>query len=138
LKRRSLIVVIVAVLTAGCRFVPGHRVGAAPAPPPTPTPIIPRHGEVVIAAWAEPRTIARSGGQVQIVVRVQRAGDGAYPGVQVTTQADHGTLASEGRPLVTDADGMIHDRLTTKASTQVIVQVGDMRYRFKVALRAAP
>jgi hypothetical protein len=131
---------VLIVLAASCRFAPGRTPPSPPSTPslpPTPRPIIPRHGEVDIAAWAEPRSVPAGGGQVQIIVRVKRVGDGPYAGVQVTTQSDYGTLLSAGKPLVTDRDGMARDRLTTKSHTLVIVQVGDMRYRFKVPVRAA-
>jgi hypothetical protein len=88
----------------------------------------------VIAAWTEPRQLPPGGGQVQILIRVQRAEGGAYPGVQVRLQATSGRLFSDGRPLVTDAQGMTRDRLTADRPTEIAVQVGDTRYRFQVGM----
>jgi hypothetical protein len=52
----------------------------------------------------------------------------------VQLHADYGSLYSDGRALVTDAKGLARDRLTANRPCEVIVQVGDMRYRFTVSL----
>jgi hypothetical protein len=94
----------------------------------------PRRSEIVIAAWTEPAQLPRGGGQVQVLVRVQRVGGGAYPGVQVRLRATTGTLFSSGRPLITDVQGMTRDRLTAKKAAEITVQAADTVYRFKVAM----
>jgi hypothetical protein len=112
--------------------LPADTPAAPPSPAPTPTPIIPRRSEIVIAAWTEPRYLPQGGGPVQILVRVRRVGGGPYPGVQVQVQTSAGSLFSAGRPLVTDVQGMCRDRLTTNRPANVVVQIGDTRYRLKV------
>jgi hypothetical protein len=99
--------------------------------------VVPKRGEIVIAAWTEPRQLPRGGGQVQVLVRVQRVGGGAYPGVQVRMSTNAGKLFSAGGPLVTDAQGMTRDRLTSRRPASIVVQIGDTRYRFKVAMASA-
>jgi hypothetical protein len=123
------------LLTAGCQSLPWSRERATPPVSPTSPAIVPKRGEVVIAAWAEPRSLPRRGGQAQILVRVQRVGGGSYPGVQVRLRTSEGRLFSDGQALMTDAAGMIRDRLTAAKPAQITVQVGDMRYRFKVDVR---
>ena len=85
-----------------------------------------------MAAWAEPRQLPSRGGQVQILIRIRRPNGQPYAGVQVRVRANTGTLFSGGHPLVTDANGMTRDRLTSRREAEVIVQVGDTRYRFKI------
>jgi hypothetical protein len=129
LKRTRL--AIVCFLLCGCA-VSQNR----PAPPAeSPTPIIPKRGEIVIAAWTEPRYLPRGGGVLQVIVRVQRVGGEAYPGVQVQLQTNAGNLYSAGRPLVTDAQGMCRDRLTASQAAELVVRIGDTRYRFRVTPR---
>jgi hypothetical protein len=130
LKPARALVLAIVLAPAACRHLPW--LGDDRPPATASTPIVPRRGEVVIAAWAEPRQIPKGGGEVRIVVRVQRVGGEAYPGVQVQLQTTKGTLASAGRPLVTDAHGLAHDRLTSRRPAEIAVRVGDMRYRFKV------
>jgi hypothetical protein len=133
--RRALAVFSVFLLCA-CGIV--HRRPSGPAASPTPIPLIPKRSEIVIAAWTEPRHLPRGGGSVQVLVRVQRVGGGAYPGVQVRLQTNAGRLASAGEPLVTDAQGMCRDRLTTSRPAQLVVRIGDTRYRFKVTPHSEP
>jgi hypothetical protein len=117
----------------GCGVMPRRPPAiAGPTEAPSPAPIIPQRGEIVIAAWTEPRHLPRGGGPVQVLVRVQRVGGGPYRGVQVRLETDAGKLFSAGRPLVTDAQGMCRDRLTTRRPAQLVVRIGDTRYRFKV------
>jgi hypothetical protein len=132
LTRVWTIVIVLASVSAACRHLPWRGDDRPPAA--STTPIVPRRGEIVIAAWAEPRQIPRGGGEVRIVVRVQRVGGEQYPGVQVQLRTNSGTLASAGKPLVTDAHGLAHDRLTSRRPAEVVVRVGDMRYRFKIAM----
>lgn len=88
--------------------------------------------EIVLAAWSEPSSLPSGGGQVQILVRVQRRGGTPFPGVEVRLAASTGTLYSGGRVLVTDARGMTRDRLTTRRSARITLNAGGTRYRFDV------
>jgi hypothetical protein len=125
LRRLLPLVVVAALLTPACPLLGKKAV------------VVPKRGEIVIAAWTEPRQLPRGGGQVQVLVRVQRVGGGPYPGVQVRLSTNAGTLFSAGSALVTDAQGMTRDRLTSKRAASVLVQIGDTRYRFKVAMASA-
>jgi hypothetical protein len=129
----------VLLVLSGCGVV-AHRPPAASATAPraetpTPLPVIPKRGEIVIAAWTEPRYLPRGGGVVQVLVRVQRVGGDPYPGVQVQLHTNVGTLFSAGKPLATDVQGMCRDRLTTSRPAELVVLIGDTRYRFNVAPR---
>ena len=88
--------------------------------------------EVAVAAWAEPSKLPPGGGQVQVLVRIRRPNGEPYPGVQVRLKASEGTLFSAGRTLVTDAQGMTRDRLTSRRSAQIVVLVGDTRHKFRI------
>ncbi len=87
---------------------------------------------IVVSAWAEPRELPAGGGQAQILVRVQRQGGSRFPGVEVRLHASEGRLFSEGRTLVTDAQGMTRDRLTAHKSVTIALNAGGTRYRFQV------
>ena len=87
---------------------------------------------IVVAAWAEPRGLPAGGGQAQILIRVQKPGGARFPGVEVRLRASKGTLYSGGQTLVTDAQGMTRDRLTTHTSVIVTLNAGGTRYRFRV------
>jgi hypothetical protein len=119
-------------LLSGCGALTRRPAASDPPGGPTPVPIIPQRSEIVLAAWTEPRHLPRGGGPVQVLVRVQRVGGGPYPGVQVRLATNAGSLFSAGRPLVTDAQGMCRDRLTTRRPAELVVRIGDTRYRFKV------
>ena len=94
--------------------------------------------EVVVAAWAEPTQLPASGGQVQILVRIRRPNGAPYPGVQVRLRSSKGRLFSNGKPLVTDAQGMTRDRLTSRHASDIVVVVSDTRHRFRVPLALEP
>ncbi len=87
---------------------------------------------IVVAAWAEPRELPPGGGSAQILVRIQRRGGARFPGVEVRLRASHGSLFSGGRTLVTDAQGMTRDRLTTQRTATVTMNAGGTRYRFQL------
>jgi hypothetical protein len=87
---------------------------------------------IVVAAWAEPRHLAEGGGQAQIMVRVQKKGGARFAGVEVRLTTSEGALYSAGKLLVTDAQGMTRDRLTTRKSSVVTLNAGGTRYRFQV------
>jgi hypothetical protein len=117
--KRVLFFVLLGLPTLACQSLPWNA---------------PKRSEIVIAAWTEPTVIPRGGGPVSVLVRVQRVGGGPYPGVQVRLRTSTGRLTSGGKPLVTDSQGMTRDRLTAKKPAELLVQVGDTRYRFKVAM----
>ncbi len=87
---------------------------------------------IVVAAWAEPQMLPPGGGQAQILIRVQKRGGARFPGVEVRLRASRGSLYSGGRTLVTDAQGMTRDRLTTHQTAVVTLNAGGTRYRFRV------
>ena len=86
----------------------------------------------MVAAWAEPKRLPPGGGQVQILVRVQKRGGRRYPGVEVRLRTSTGALYSGGRVLVTDSQGMTRDRLTAHRSATITMNAGGTRYRFEV------
>jgi hypothetical protein len=146
--RRSLLAGLAGLLLLGsCATLGGRREPPPPPPPPpgeplTPEPPAPRDEEplpvkrveepIVVAAWAEPRELPKGGGQVQILVRIQKPGGKRFPGVEVRLRAKPGSLYSGGRVLVTDARGMTRDQLTTRETAIVTLNAGGTRYRFRV------
>ncbi len=93
---------------------------------------------IVVAAWAEPRVLPAGGGQAQILIRVQKEGGARFPGVEVRLRVSSGSLFSGGRTLVTDAQGMTRDRLTTHSSAVVTLNAGGTRYSFQVPVGRQP
>ncbi len=93
---------------------------------------------IVVAAWAEPRYLPEGGGQAQILVRVQKRGGSRFPGVEVRLRASEGKLFSGGRTLVTDAEGMTRDRLSTHKTSIITLNAGGTRYRFQVPVGEEP
>jgi hypothetical protein len=89
---------------------------------------------IVVAAWAEPKRLPPWGGQVQILVRVQKSGGRRYPGVEVRLATSTGALFSKGAVLVTDSQGMTRDRLTAQEAATITLNAGGTRYRFQVPL----
>jgi hypothetical protein len=134
------------LLLASCTTLGGQREPPPPPPPPgeplNPEPPAPPEEEplpvkrveepIVVAAWAEPRELPRGGGQAQILVRIQKPGGKRFPGVEVRLRARPGSLYSGGRVLVTDAQGMTRDRLTTRETAIITLNAGGTRYRFRV------
>jgi hypothetical protein len=135
--RRALAVAALALMVIACQTF-GGRPGAPPessTSPPTPVEPVPVkkvEEELVIAAWAEPKRLPSKGGQVQVLVRVQKRGGARYPGVEVSLGASTGSLYSAGRILMTDSEGMTRDRLTTHKTATVTLNAGGTRYRFLV------
>lgn len=152
--RFALLVLLACLGSAGCKSF-GGRSGPPPPPPPPPvtagTPLTPEPAGppaaeateeylpvekvsdlVVVAAWAEPKQLPAGGGQTQILVRIQKSGGRRYPGVQVRLKASTGTLYSKGSVLVTDAQGMTRDQLTTRTTAIITLNAGGTRYRFLV------
>jgi hypothetical protein len=136
--RCVLAVPALALMVIACQTV-GGRPGAPPEAsstlPPTPVEPVPVKKvdeELVIAAWAEPKRLPSKGGQVQVLVRVQKRGGARFPGVEVSLGASTGSLYSAGRILMTDSAGMTRDRLTTHKTATVTLNAGGTRYRFQV------
>jgi hypothetical protein len=135
------------LVSASCATLGGRgEPPPPPSPPPgqalTPEPPVPPDDEplpvkaveepIVVAAWAEPRELPPGGGQAQILVRIQKPGGRRFPGVEVRLRASPGSLYSSGRVLVTDAQGMTRDRLTTRKTAVITLNAGGTRYRFRV------
>ena len=145
------LLVLCAAVSLSCA---GRRYEPPPPPPPppgqalTPEPPAPPDEEplpvkavsepFVVAAWAEPRQLPAGGGQVQILVRIQKSGGRRFPGVEVRLRTSSGALYSSGRVLVTDAQGMTRDRLTARKSAVITLNAGGTRYRFPVPVTEAP
>ena len=152
--RRRLLVALACVLVAGsCSTLGGRREPPPPPPPPpgeplTPEPPVEAEDEplpvkrveepIVVAAWAEPKVLPPGGGQAQILVRIQKPGGKRFPGVEVRLRTRPGSLYSGGRVLVTDAQGMTRDRLTTRKTAVIVLNAGGTRYRFPVPVAQAP
>jgi len=151
--RFAVLVVLWALVFASCATFGGRREPPPPPPPPpgqalTPEPPAPADDEplpvrvaeepIVVAAWAEPRQLPAGGGQVQVIVRIQKQGGRRFPGVEVRLRASPGSLYSGGRVLVTDDRGMTRDRLTTRKTAVVTLNAGGTRYRFQVPVAEAP
>lgn len=131
---RRALVVLSSSLLAGCSLFNPQPQATPPPPPGEPLPVQVLPEEVVVAAWSEPRTLLRGGGEAQILVRVQRRGGAPYPGVEVRLATTAGTLFSQGAILLTDARGMTRDRLTTRQPAIVTLNAGGTRYRFHVGV----
>jgi hypothetical protein len=88
--------------------------------------------QIVVAAWAEPKSLPAGGGQVQLLVRVQKRGGAAYPDVEVRFKTSTGSLFSGGKVLTTDKLGLTRDRLTAKKTATITLNAGGTRYTFQV------
>jgi hypothetical protein len=148
LKRRASLLVClagVALLGPACATL-HHEPPPGPAPPrgealppepglangDDPGPVKEVQGPIVVAAWAEPRQLPAGGGQAQVIVRVQKNGGARLSGVEVRLSTSAGALYSAGRVLMTDAQGMTRDRLTTHKPSVITLNAGGTRYRFQV------
>jgi hypothetical protein len=109
----------------------GHRA------PDEPLPVKTVEEPIVVAAWSEPKKLPAGGGQSQILVRIQKRGGLRFPGVEVRLATSAGSLFSAGRVLVTDAQGMTRDRLTTRKAAVITLNAGGTRDRFKVPVGEA-
>ncbi len=138
---------IVMALAPGCRTIRKPESAGVPVPSPQPAPpaeIEPARGEdpqlvvkkvteqIVVAAWAEPKALPEGGGQAQLLVRVQKRGGAAYPGVEVRFKTSTGSLYSGGKILTTDKLGLTRDRLTAKKTATITLNAGGTRYTFQV------
>ncbi len=154
LRSHALRLVVLVACATGLVSCAAHRHGPPPPPPPppgqplTPEPAAPPEEialpvkavqePIVVAAWAEPRQLPAGGGQSQILVRIQKKGGRRFPGVEVRLATSAGSLYSGGRVLVTDAQGMTRDRLTTRKTAIITLNAGGTRYRFQVQAAEAP
>jgi hypothetical protein len=150
--RLCLLAALVNLLVSGSCATFGGRGEPPPPPPPgqalTPEPTVSPEDEplpvkaveepIVVAAWAEPRELPPGGGQAQILVRIQKPGGRRFPGVEVRLRASPGSLYSNGRVLVTDAQGMTRDRLTARKTAVITLNAGGTRYRFRVPVAESP
>jgi hypothetical protein len=158
----ALILPFVCLSLASCgKLGSGRKYPPPPPPPPSSTPGEPLTPEplpeavpqarreeplpvktvadpIVVAAWAEPKHLPPWGGQVQILVRVQKRGGRRYPGVEVRLVTSTGTLFSKGGVLVTDSQGMTRDRLTAQEAATITLNAGGTRYRFQIPLAETP
>jgi len=155
IRVRPLLLAPAVLWLAGCSVLRKPEVvrppAGEPAPPPPPVqePAKPPEEEpslavkkvpeaIVVAAWAEPKRLPSGGGQAQLLVRVQKRGGVAYPGVEVRFRASDGTLYSHGQVLVTNAQGLTRDRLTTRKTAKVTLNAGGTRYTFTVPVGDEP
>ena len=126
------------LLSPACRSAPPRT--RPEEPPPTEQPLIVKKVEIdiIVAAWAEPSRLPFGGGDVQILVRVQKRGGVPVAGVEVRLATSEGSLFSGGRLLVTDARGMTRDRLSARKAANVTLNAGGTRYSFRVAVSPKP
>jgi hypothetical protein len=124
---------------AGCRSAP-PRQPYEPPPPPSeePLPVKRVDIDIIVAAWAEPSRLPYGGGDAQILVRVQKRGGIPVAGVEVRLATSQGSLFSNGHVLVTDVRGMTRDRLSTRKTTNVVLNAGGTRYSFRVPVDSKP
>ena len=132
--RRALVAVAVAVLPA-CGLFRGDAPRAPEAPVPTPLPPLAQAVEpVLVRAWAEPRQLPPAGGQTQLIVLARKRNGDPFEGVEVRFTTTAGTLYSQSRVLLTDANGRTRDRLTTRDPAVVTVDVGGSVQTIPVAV----
>jgi len=134
LTQRALIVfILIAAPACGVFRDSGPR--APEAPEPTPLPSVARAPQPVVArAWAEPRQLPPAGGQTQILVLARKRNGDPFEGVEVQVQTSEGTLFSASGILTTDAAGRTRDRLTTRRSGVVTVNVGGATHKIEVTV----
>jgi hypothetical protein len=135
-SRRALLVVAVAVLPA-CGLFRGDGQGprAPEAPAATPLPPLAQAVEpVLVRAWAEPRQLPPAGGQTQIIVLARKRNGDPFEGVEVRFTTTAGSLYSQSKVLLTDANGRTRDRLTTRDPAVVTVNVGGSVQTIPVAV----
>ena len=135
--QRALIVLILIAAPACGLFRSGPPPQGPPTPEPTPLPSVARAPAPVVArAWAEPRQLPPAGGQTQIIVLARKRNGDPFEGVEVQVRTSEGTLFSASRILTTDAAGRTRDRLTTRRSALVTVNVGGAIHKIEVAVAA--
>jgi hypothetical protein len=127
-RSRPLLIALILIAAPSCGLFRDSAPRAPEAPPtpaPTPLPPVARASErALVRAWAEPRQLPPAGGQTQILVLARKRNGDPFEGVEVQVQSSEGTLFSASRILTTDAAGRTRDRLTTRRSAVVTVNVG--------------
>ena len=114
---------------------PPEAPATPPTPEPTPLPSVSKAPEaVIVRAWAEPRRLPPAGGQAQILVLARKRNGDPFEGVEGRVEASEGTLFSGSKILTTDASGRTRDRLTTRRSSTVSVNVGGSVHTIEVAV----
>jgi hypothetical protein len=136
-KRATVALLALTCALPGCSVL-RSKPKPAPSGPVTPLPVKQAPGEVVVAAWAEPRRLPPGGGQSQILVRLRRRGGAPFEGVEVRLQTSAGTLFSGGKVLLTDSSGQTRDRLTTRRTAEITLNAGGTVYRFRVRVGDPP
>lgn len=139
-KRLALLVALAGLVLApaACRSAPPRTRPEEPPPAEEPLPVKKVDIDIIVAAWAEPSRLPYGGGDVQILVRVQKRGGIPVAGVEVRLAASEGSLFSGGRLLVTDARGMTRDRLSTHKTASLTLNAGGTRYSFRVPVSPKP
>jgi len=138
-KLFSLALIASLGLAQGCRSAAPRQEPIEPPPrSEEPLPVKKVDIDIIVAAWAEPSRLPYGGGDVQILVRVQKRGGVPVAGVEVRLASSQGSLFSAGRVLVTDVRGMTRDRLSTRKAANVVLNAGGTRYSFRVALDSKP
>jgi hypothetical protein len=125
LAKKIAVVSLLAGTLSGCAAFGRHPEGE-------PLPVRKVEEDIIVAAWAEPAHLPSGGGSAQLIVRVQKRGGVAYPGVEVRFATSGGSLFSSGNILVTDHQGLTRDRITAQQTVTVTLNAGGTRYRFKV------
>jgi hypothetical protein len=120
--------VVLALLLPACGPFRSDAPRAPEAPPearatPLP-PLVPAVEPVTVRAWAEPRLLPPAGGQAQIIVLARKKSGDPYEALEVRFTTTEGTLYSKSAVLLTDSAGRTRDRLTTRRSAVVTVDVG--------------
>ena len=120
--------VLLALAVSGCSLFKSDGARAPEAPPeaqatPLP-PLTPAVEPVTLRAWAEPRMLPPAGGQTQIIVLARKRNGDPYESLEVRFTTTEGTLYSQSKVLLTDSSGRTRDRLTTRRSATVTVNVG--------------
>jgi len=140
-RSRRFLILLVLIAAPGCGLFRDsaprapEAPEAPPTPQPTPLPPVARAAErVVVRVWAEPRQLPPAGGQTQILVLARKRNGDPFEGVEVQVQSSEGTVFSAGRILATDAAGRTRDRLTTRRSATVTVNVGGAIQTIEVAV----
>ena len=119
---------LLALVVPACGLFKSDAPRAPEAPPEaaaTPLPPLTAAVEpVILRAWAEPRLLPPAGGQTQIIVLARKKNGDPYEALEVRFTTTAGTLYSASKVLLTDSGGRTRDRLTTRSSATVTVNVG--------------
>ncbi|MCI0414827.1 PKD domain-containing protein [bacterium] len=83
---------------------------------------------------ANPSSLPPEGGKVQLNAFVRDDQGNPVSGVQVFFSTDAGTLASQGDPVRTNAQGVAKDRLTTDEDATVTAIAGDQEEQVTISL----